>query len=228
VGFSFHDELDVFKTIVDGYDLWDFCQILYNYVDADFQAGSRGLKYAASKGLTVVVMEPIAGGRLAGPAPREVQVLLDSLGSRRTLAEWALKWVWNQPEVSVALSGMSTMDQVVENVRVAGRSMLNDLTIKELDLIDQVRKKYMEFGFSACTGCDYCMPCPEGVNIPKIMALYNEYYVMNRDSRVSERYSAVPTESRASKCLKCGKCELVCPQKLNIIQCLSEAAFLFE
>jgi predicted aldo/keto reductase-like oxidoreductase len=228
-GFSFHDKLDVFKKIVDGWDLWDFCQILYNYVDADFQAGTKGLKYAASKGLAVVVMEPIAGGRLAGPAPTEVNVLLDSFKTKRTLVEWALKWVWNQPEVSVALSGMSTMEHVVENVEVAGRSVSNDLTNEELALIDQVKKKYMEIGFNSCTECRYCMPCPEGVNIPKIMALYNEYYVMKRDSKVSKKYlKTVPSESRAKKCVKCGRCELLCPQKLHIRQYLSEAALLFE
>jgi predicted aldo/keto reductase-like oxidoreductase len=228
-GFSFHDKLDVFKKIVDSWNLWDFCQILYNYVDADFQAGTKGLKYAASKGLAVVVMEPIAGGRLAGPAPTEVNVLLDSFKTKRTLAEWALKWVWNQPEVSVALSGMSTMEHVVENVEVAGRSVSNDLTNEELALIDQVKKKYMEIGFNSCTECRYCMPCPEGVNIPKIMALYNEYYVMKRDSKVSKKYlKTVPSESRAKKCVKCGRCELLCPQKLHIRQYLSEAALLFE
>jgi predicted aldo/keto reductase-like oxidoreductase len=228
-GFSFHDKLDVFKKIVDSWNLWDFCQILYNYVDADFQAGTKGLKYAASKGLAVVVMEPIAGGRLAGPAPTEVNVLLDSFKTKRTLVEWALKWVWNQPEVSVALSGMSTMEHVVENVEVAGRSVSNDLTNEELALIDQVKKKYMEIGFNSCTECRYCMPCPEGVNIPKIMALYNEYYVMKRDSKVSKKYlKTVPSESRAKKCVKCGRCELLCPQKLHIRQYLSEAALLFE
>jgi len=229
VGFSFHDEFDVFRTIVDGWDFWDFCQVLYNYVDADFQAGNRGLKYAASKGLGIVVMEPIAGGRLAGPAPKEIQVLLDSSKTKRTLAEWALKWVWNQPEVSVALSGMSTMEQVVENVEVAGRSVPNDLANEELALIDQVKKKYEETGFNACTACKYCMPCPEGVNIPEIIALYNEYYAMKRDGKVSEKYlETVPPESRAKKCIKCGRCELLCPQKLPIRQYVSEAKFLFE
>jgi len=163
IGFSFHDDLDTFKKIIDYYDGWTFCQIQYNYMDTEYQAGTEGLKYAATKGLAVVVMEPIQGGRLAVPPPEEVQKIWDKAGSDRKLAEWALQWVWNQPEVSVVLSGMSTMQQVEENVVSAGRSGVGILTKEDFETIAQVKQKIKEIGFIGCTGCDYCQPCPANV-----------------------------------------------------------------
>ena len=229
IGFSFHDEYAVFKDILDTYDGWDFCQIQYNYVDTDFQAGTIGLKYAASKGLAVVIMEPIAGGRLAITPPKQIQAIWDSSDIKRTPAAWALKWVWNQPEVSVVLSGMSTMQQVKENVETANHSAPGDLTPKELALIEQVKRKYSAIGFAACTGCRYCLPCPEGVNIPEIMALYNEYYVKNRSDEIERKYwEHITPESQAKRCTRCGKCEELCPQKLPVRNILAEAAFIFE
>jgi predicted aldo/keto reductase-like oxidoreductase len=229
IGFSFHDEYAVFKGIIDSYDRWDFCQIQYNYVDVNFQAGTKGLKYAASKDLGVVIMEPIAGGRLAVNPPKAVQDIWDSSGVRRTPAEWALKWVWNQPEVSVVLSGMSTMQQVEENVESASYSCPGDLTLEELALIERVKHKYKELGFIACTGCRYCLPCPEGVNIPEIISLYNEYYIKNRADEIESKYwEHITPESQAKRCARCGRCEELCPQKLPIRNILSEAAFLFE
>jgi predicted aldo/keto reductase-like oxidoreductase len=229
IGFSFHDEYAVFKDILDTYDGWDFCQIQYNYVDTDFQAGTIGLKYAASKGLAVVIMEPIAGGRLAITPPKQIQAIWDSSDIKRTPAAWALKWVWNQPEVSVVLSGMSTMSQVKENVENANHSAPGDLTPKELALIEQVKRKYSALGFAACTGCRYCLPCPEGVNIPEIMALYNEYYVKNRSDEIESKYwEHITPESQAKRCSRCGKCEELCPQKLPVRNILAEAAFIFE
>jgi predicted aldo/keto reductase-like oxidoreductase len=142
VGFSFHDEYEVFKKIIDSYDRWTLCQIQYNYMDSDYQAGTKGLKYAAWKGLAVVVMEPIAGGRLAMKQPAEIEAIWDKAEIKKTPAEWALQWVWNQPEVSVALSGMSTMEQVKENIQSANRSCPKTLTKKELQLINQVTTKY--------------------------------------------------------------------------------------
>ena len=229
IGFSFHDEYAVFKNILDTYDGWDLCQIQYNYVDTDFQAGTIGLKYAASKGLAVVIMEPIAGGRLAITPPKQIQAIWDSSDIKRTPAAWALKWVWNQPEVSVALSGMSTMQQVKENVETANHSAPGDLTPKELALIKQVKRKYSTLGFAACTGCGYCLPCPEGVNIPEIIALYNEYYVKNRSDEIESKYwEHITPESQAKRCTRCGKCEELCPQKLPVRNILAEAAFIFE
>jgi len=228
LGFSFHDDYDVFREIVDSHD-WTFCQIQYNYMDTEYQAGTRGLKYAASKGLAVVVMEPIAGGRLAVPPPPEIQAVWDKAEVRRTPAEWALQWVWNHPEVSVVLSGMSTMEHVGENVGSAGRSGPGVLTQGELELIEQVRRKYNELGFIGCTGCRYCMPCPEGVAIPDIFELYNEYYMKDRSDEVKAKYmERIAPESRAGVCAKCGRCEELCPQQLPIRDLLRSAARTFE
>ncbi len=229
LGFSFHDEYEVFKKIVDSYDGWTFCQIQYNYVDEQYQAGTKGLNYAASKGLAVVVMEPIAGGRLAMTPPKEIQEIWDEAKIRRTHAEWALQWVWNHPEVSVALSGMSTFEQVKENVENAGRSDAKMLTNEELGIIRKVRRKYERLGFVGCTGCRYCIPCPEGVNVPEILSFYNKYYAENRNDEIKRRYwEHVTPESQAKRCARCGRCEELCPQHLQIREILNRAAVLFE
>jgi predicted aldo/keto reductase-like oxidoreductase len=228
-GFSFHDEYSVFKNIIDSYKEWTLCQIQYNYMDADYQAGKKGLKYAASKGLAVVVMEPIAGGRLGVTPPTEIQTIWDEAETKRTPAEWALQWVWNQREVSVALSGMSTLEQARENIQSADRSGPAVLTKKETQLINRVASKYKQFGFVGCTSCKYCLPCPEGVNIPKIISLYNEYYMKDRDDEVKKKYwEHITKESQAKRCARCGKCEELCPQKLAIRDVLSRAAWIFE
>jgi len=228
-GFSFHDEYSVFKRIIDSYKEWTLCQIQYNYMDSDYQAGKKGLKYAASKGLAVVVMEPIAGGRLGVTPPTEIQAIWNKAEMKRTAAEWALQWVWNQPEVSVALSGMSTMEQVKENVQSADRSGPGILTRKENGLINRVAAKYKQYGFVGCTGCRYCLPCPQGVNIPKIISLYNEYYMKDRDDEIKKKYwEHITKENQAKRCARCGKCEELCPQKLTIRDVLSRAAWIFE
>lgn len=229
LGFSFHDDYDTFKSITDGYSGWTLCQILYNYMDADFQAGTKGLEYAASKGLAVVVMEPIAGGRLAIRPPEEIQSVWDEAGVKRTPAEWALRWVWNHPEVSVVLSGMSKMQQVVENVKSADCSLPNSLSEEELDIIGQVAKKYKELGFVGCTGCRYCLPCPQGVNIPQIISLYNEFYRKNRSDEIRSKYwQYVTPETQAKRCARCKQCEELCPQQLPINDIISRAAMIFE
>ncbi|MEM2145054.1 MAG: aldo/keto reductase [Candidatus Jordarchaeaceae archaeon] len=233
LGFSFHDEFEVFKEIVDGYDGWAMCQILYNYMAQDRQAGNRGLKYAASKGLPVVVMEPIGGGTLAVNPPKEVKALWDKAKTKRSLAEWALLWVWNNPEVSVALSGMSTMQQVIENLKIANCSKPGVLKDEELKLIEMVRKKYLEHGFIGCTGCGYCLPCPNGVNIPDILALYNQYYTKTGDKNAEQEtlnkyMKIVSKESGAKNCKKCARCEELCPQRLPIRELLRDATSIFE
>ena len=228
LGFSFHDDLDLFKEIIDAYDGWTLCQIQYNYMDTEYQAGTMGLRYAASKGLAVVVMEPIQGGRLAVPPPPEIQAIWDEAPVKRTPAEWALQWVWNQPEVSVVLSGMSTMQHVVENVESAGRSGPGTLTEEELELIERAKQKYGELGFIGCTGCRYCVPCPQGVAIPEIFALYNQYY-STKDDSVKARYSEqLAAENRASRCVECGQCEELCPQQLPIRDLMRGASRTFE
>jgi len=233
LGFSFHDEYNVFKDMIDGYDGWTLCQIQYNYLDEEYQAGRKGLQYAASKGLAVIVMEPIAGGMLAITPPKEIQAIWDTAEVKKTPAEWALRWVWNQPEVSVVLSGMSTMTQVIENVNSAKRSGPNALTEKELELISRVRQKYQTYGLIGCTGCGYCTPCPHGVEIPDIFTLYNEHYTKRLDSKAREEVvnkyrESVPSEGRAKNCAKCGECEDKCPQKLPIRNLLQDAASTFE
>lgn len=229
LGFSFHDEYASFKKIIDSYDRWTLCQIHYNYVDSHYQAGMRGLKYAASKGLAVVIMEPIAGGRLAIKPPQEIQAIWDKAEKRRTPAEWALQWLWNQPQVSVVLSGMSTMEQVIQNVRSANRSGPSSLAEKDLRLINLVARKYKQYGYVGCTGCKYCQPCPEGVNIPKIISLYNEYFMKDRNDEIKKKYwEHITPESQAKRCARCGKCEELCPQKLPVRDVLNKAVWLFE
>jgi predicted aldo/keto reductase-like oxidoreductase len=229
LGFSFHDDLVTFKDIINSYDGWTLSQIQYNYMDSDYQAGTEGLKFAASKGLSVVVMEPIAGGRLAIKPPKLVQDIWAEADVKRTPAEWALMWVWNQPEVSVVLSGMSTMDQVVENLNSADRSDTDVLTKKEIKLIARVAAKYEELGFVACTGCRYCQPCPQGVNIPEIMSFYNEFYIKDRDDAIKTKYwEHITPETQAKRCERCGACEKLCPQQLPIKEILSRAAMIFE
>jgi predicted aldo/keto reductase-like oxidoreductase len=228
-GFSFHDEYRIFRKIIDSYDGWTMCQIQYNYVDEHYQAGTRGLKYAASKDLAVAVMEPVAGGSLAVTPRREIQESWDKATIKRTPAQWALLWVWNHPEVSVTLSGMSTLEQVKENVETASISGANLLTERELRIIREVKRKYKRLGFIGCTGCGYCMPCPEGVNVSEIFSLYNEYYVRNRDDEIKSKYwEHITPESQAKRCARCGKCEELCPQHLQIRDALSRAASLFE
>ena len=229
LGFSFHDSYEVFKDIIDSYKGWTFCQVQYNYMDEECQAGTRGLKYAASKGLAVVAMEPVAGGRLALRPAKPILSMFEKAEIKRTQAEWALLWVLNHPEVSVALSGMSNIQQVKENVRTAERSVSNMLTTKELDFINQIARKYKELGFIDCSGCKYCQPCPEGVNIPTIFSLVNEYYIKNMSNDVKTEYwQRITPESQAKRCQKCGKCEELCPQRLPIRNLLRGAAFMFE
>jgi predicted aldo/keto reductase-like oxidoreductase len=215
LGFSFHDDFDVFKEIVDAHD-WTFCQIQHNYIDIEHQAGTKGLRYAAAKGMAVVIMEPLLGGRLVNP-PQPVQALWDSAPTKRRPADWGLQWLWNQPEVSVVLSGMSTMQQVEENVASAGRSRVNSLTAAELALIDQVRVRYSELCPIPCTGCRYCMPCPNGVDIPRNFEVYNAGVNYQSPGWARNEYNNwIPKEARASACIQCRECEEKCPQHIPI------------
>jgi predicted aldo/keto reductase-like oxidoreductase len=231
IGFSFHDEYPTLKEIVDYYDGWTFCQIQYNYMDtgSSYRApGTEGLDYAASKGLAVVIMEPIQGGRLAITPPEEIQELWDQAPVKRSPAEWALQWVWNHPEVSVVLSGMSTMQQVVENVESAGRSGPGILTQEELGILAKVQKKYAELGYIGCTSCLYCQPCPQGVLIPQVIGVLNENYTKNRDETKEAYLDGIPEEGRAGKCAQCGTCEEHCPQGLPIMNLMRSTARFYE
>jgi predicted aldo/keto reductase-like oxidoreductase len=216
IGFSFHDDYDAFQTIIDEYDGWTFCQIQHNYIDIENQAGTKGLKYADSKGLAVVIMEPILGGRLVDP-PEQIQALWDSAAKKRTPADWALQWLWNQPEVAVVLSGMSAMRHVEENVASAEASGVGTLTEEELALVAQVREKYKELCPIPCTKCGYCMPCPNGVDIPRNFAVYNEGVMYDKPDRAREGYNNwMDEEKRASQCIQCRECEEKCPQSIVI------------
>ncbi len=214
VGFSFHDTTSVFKDIVDSYD-WAMCQIQYNYVDEQFQAGTEGLRYAASKGLGVVIMEPLRGGKLA-VVPKEVQSLLDSSPEKQTPAEWALRWVWNHREVSTALSGMNSLDQVRDNIAAAEKGEADSLSAAEIGLLAQARDVYRSMFKVGCTGCSYCMPCPEGVNIPTNFALYNDLLVFKDPTSIMVYNGFMAPEQRASSCVECGQCEEKCPQDIEI------------
>jgi predicted aldo/keto reductase-like oxidoreductase len=224
LGFSFHDDHDTFKQIVDGYD-WAMCQIQYNYIDVENQAGTKGLLYAASKGIAVVIMEPLLGGKLVGPPP-PIQSIWDSAASARTPAAWALHWVWDQPEVSVVLSGMSTMEQVEENVALASASSIGTLTANELALYDQVRAKYQELTAIPCTKCGYCMPCPQHVDIPGNFGNYNDGIMYDKPDAARGHYAwqkfaheeqgILEHDPGAAQCIQCRECEAKCPQAIPI------------
>jgi predicted aldo/keto reductase-like oxidoreductase len=215
IGFSFHDTLDAFKQIIDEYDRWDFCQIQYNYLDVERQAGTVGLKYAASKGLAVVIMEPLLGGNLARP-PEAIAEIFRKADPERTPADWALQWLWDQPEVSVVLSGMSTFDQVEGNLASAGRSKAGRMTTAQHGVINQVRIAFETLGVIPCTKCLYCQPCPNGVLIPGIFELFNSGVISEQMWMSHVLYNKFEAGGRATNCIDCGECEEKCPQGIPI------------
>ncbi len=226
-GFSFHDQIGLFKEIVDYYD-WSFCQIQYNYLDEKYQAGREGLEYAAKKGLGIVIMEPLRGGNIVN-LPKEAIEIIDKADVKRTPAEWGLRWVWNHPEVSVVLSGMTTMDHVTENIKVAQEAEANSLTAKELDIVDKVKNLFEERIKVNCTGCAYCMPCPAGINIPGCFSSYNDHWVFDATPAAKKTYELRSSlTAPASKCVECGKCESHCPQGIPIRTELKNVKELFE
>lgn len=222
-GFSYHDKPEYFNEIVDYYD-FSFCQIQYNYLDEDYQAGLDGLNYARSKGLGIVVMEPLRGGKLVDNLPREVKKAFDSADIKRTPAEWALRWVWNNKDVDILLSGMSTMEQVIENVEIAEDALENSLSKSEVELIDDVKEIFKSKIKVNCTDCKYCMPCPQGVDIPRNFTIYNNYSLFGE----CEAYNNLNDEARASNCVKCGICETHCPQNINISYEMEEISNIFK
>jgi predicted aldo/keto reductase-like oxidoreductase len=221
-GFSFHGASEDFNRIVDAYD-WDFCQIQYNYLDEKNQAGKAGLEYAASKDLGVIIMEPLRGGSLTKTVPQVVEEIWNEAPIKRTTAEWALRWVWNHPEVTVVLSGMSEEAHVEENLRIAGEAHPDSLTEEEMQIIKRVESKYRELMKVECTGCQYCMPCPASVNIPLCFEMYNNLYLEPDPDTVKFMYAvraggAVGTGEGefASQCVQCGQCLEKCPQHIDI------------
>jgi predicted aldo/keto reductase-like oxidoreductase len=228
LGFSFHDEYEVFKEIVDAYQ-WTFCQIQYNFMDTEYQAGTNGLQYAAGKGMAVVIMEPIRGGQLAKQPPETVAEIWESSSKKRSPAEWALQWVWNHPEVSTVLSGMSTMDQVIENIESAERSGPNFLNDEELSLVDRVQEEYRKRSPIPCTNCKYCLPCPNNVNIPGVLGLYNDAAKFGDVRRVQFLYTIrIQEDEKASQCLECKDCEELCPQGIAISEWIKKADELLD
>ena len=227
-GFSTHTTLPAFREIVDAYD-WTFCQIQYNYLDEQNQAGTEGLRYAREKNLAVMVMEPLRGGNLGGRVPDEVQAIWDGAAVKRSPAAWGLRWVWNHPEVTVVLSGMNDEAHIDENLRTADEGYPGSLTPEELSRIGQVRDVYRRLMKIGCTGCSYCMPCPAGVDIPGCFSLYNDHYLFPGNRMAKFQYfgrhgGLMGGISYAGLCRGCGKCEKVCPQHLPVRALLSDVS----
>lgn len=227
IGFSFHDELPVFKKIIDDYT-WDFCQIQFNYMDEFYQAGIEGLNYAAAAGLGVVVMEPLRGGKLVHNVPSEVNELFKTANQERTLADWAFSWVANHPEVSLILSGMGKFEEVAENIQILNKATPNSLSTEELSLFNKAKKLYNERIKILCTDCKYCLPCPQSIEIPKIFDLYNTASVYKSFAADGWQYKNLIKEAHdGAQCIECGQCEEVCPQSLKIIDTLKMAHSTF-
>ena len=220
MGFSFHDNWDAFKTIIDSTDAWDFCQIQMNYIDVNNQATIQGMEYAASKGLGIIIMEPLLGGKLANP-PKNVQAAL--CGSK-TPVEWAFDFLWNREEVSIILSGMSDMQQTLDNLEYADRSSIGMLEEKELKMLAKAKEIYDTMALVSCTKCEYCMPCPFGLHIPKTFEAYNKTASVGM-KEAKELYDSIQT--KADACKKCRKCEKVCPQAIKISEVMTEIENVF-
>jgi len=217
VGFSFHDSFDLLTEILDAYDAWTVCQVQYNYANETVQGGTRGVELAAERGLAVVVMEPLLGGCLADP-PAPIRAVWDAAPGGRTPAHWALQWLWNKPQIATVLSGMTTIEQVVQNVASAERSGIGTLSEADLARFAQAREQHAKLYPIPCTRCGYCMPCPNGVDIPLNLQLYNDAQVFEGSQSGLNRnlYACMPEEARASACVACGQCEEKCPQTIPI------------
>ena len=227
-GFSFHDEYEVFKDVVDSYN-WSFSQIQYNYMDQNFQAGRAGLEYSASKNMGTVIMEPLRGGCLTKNIPDDIKSIWDNAHIHRSPAEWALRYVWDQPQVNVVLSGMSTLEQVVENIEIAEHGKVHSLTDGELDLYIRVKDAYNSKIHVACTGCNYCMPCKMGVDIPLNLNLLNDTYIYKNLDKPTGNYTFLTAKKMsASSCTDCGDCLDKCTQNIPINKYLKETRETFE
>lgn len=220
LGFSFHDDLDTFKRIIDSYDGWEFCQIQLNYINTDYQAGLEGLEYAASKGLGVIVMEPLFGGKLAAPAEHVAQ----RLPGGKTPVENAFDFLWNRPEVKTALSGMGTLEQIKQNIEYASRADAGMLSDAELDEFAEAKRVFDSMALVPCTKCAYCMPCPFGLDIPAIYEAYNRMPINKSESE--KMYAAI--DSKADKCKRCHSCERVCPQHIKTAMLMPKISEVFK
>ena len=230
VGFSYHGNTEMFCKILDAYD-WDFCQIQYNYLDEHAQAGRKGLYHAYEKGIPVIIMEPLRGGKLVKFLPTAAKEIFEKHPVKRSPAEWGLRWLWNQPEVTVVLSGMNSDAMVRENIRVASEVQIGEQGEEEAALYAKVVKAINENVKVGCTACGYCMPCPKGVDIPGTFAIYNRWYGEDKAGAFKEYLKCTTfrkNSTAASQCIGCGKCEKHCPQGIEIRKNLKEAQKALE
>jgi len=230
VGFSYHGNSDMFCKLIDAYD-WDFCQIQYNYMDEHSQAGRRGLQYAASKGIPVVIMEPLRGGKLVRRLPESARRIFEEYPVKHSPAAWAFRWLWNQPEVTCVLSGMNSMEMLEENMMTASSVQAGELGPLEEEMLHRVVAAINEKTKVGCTGCGYCMPCPKGVDIPGTFAAYNRLYTESKFWGFVEYAMCTAlrkNSTAASACISCGKCEQHCPQGIEIRKNLACAVGALE
>jgi predicted aldo/keto reductase-like oxidoreductase len=225
IGFSFHDSLDFFEEMLDAYP-WEFCQIQLNYMDINHQAGVKGLKLAAEKGLGVIIMEPLKGGRLTDKIPPAIQEIWNEAEIKRSPAEWAFKWLAAKPEVTLMLSGMSSMEQLEANLEIFAKEDVAILTEQESALVEKVSDKYNQLIPYSCTGCEYCLPCPQKLDIPKILSYFNDWNVYEQNPSTKNEYSTWLVK-HASDCIGCGACEENCPQSLPIAEAMKAASEAF-
>ncbi|MCK4368267.1 MAG: aldo/keto reductase [Dehalococcoidales bacterium] len=224
LGFSFHDHFQVLRDILEAYDNWALCQFQYSYMDVDHLPGVSGLKYAAERGLAVVITEPLRGGRLTKEPPESVAKVWASTPQKRTLSEWGLRWVWNHPEVSTVVSDMSTMEQVVANVALADSAEPDSLTVQEEVVISQVREAYRKLSPIPCTYCRACMPCPQGIDVPRIFELYNDAIMY--DDMETARSIYRMEQHNIDSCNECGACVDACGKEIAIMDWLKKLSAL--
>lgn len=230
VGFSFHDTLEVFKEIIDDFD-WDFTQIQYNYLDENYQAGTEGLEYAASKNLGVIIMEPLRGGALVNNLSEEIKTIIKEAPTNKNAAGWAFKFLYNREEIGVVLSGMSSMEHVVDNLKIANEEgTQNSMTDEEKEIISKLKDEFKSKIKVNCTGCKYCLPCPKGVSIPTCFELLNNASMFDAVEKIyNTQYSSlVKSKNDASLCVQCGACETKCPQKIEIREMLNVVSNTFN
>ena len=225
IGFSYHGNTENFLKVLGDYD-WDFCQVQYNYLDEVSQAGVKGVKAAAERGIPVVIMEPLRGGKLVNMLPKGALEAMKASGRGWTPAEWGLRWLYDQPEVTVVLSGMNSVEMVEENCRTASEALAGHLTEEDRAVLEVVKKNIREKEKVGCTGCRYCMPCPKGVDIPGIFRCYNAMFTESKSLgrfQFAQTVGLTREPAFATQCVQCGKCEQHCPQKIPIRQKLKEA-----
>ena len=235
IGFSYHGAKEEFKKLLDGYD-WDVVMVQYNYLDENIQASGEGIEYAASKGMGVFVMEPLKGGILAGKMPEEAENIFKQANPNKTNAQWALEWVLNNRNVTTIFSGMNSMDQVEENIKIANETEALSMSLEDMETIELVKRIISRLLKVNCSTCGYCMPCPQGVNIPECIKIYNEKYLFNEKGIITQSFlnyyqyvgGVINKPTNAGKCNKCGKCIRKCPQKLDIPKELKKVEKEFE